>query len=134
MPKGTLKKIVGTLGRGFVLFLLLVYTVSSLKLNSVHQLFHEEEIAELHSIEKENDPCHKNIYHQQKQSGCEHKSHITGSTKCPLCEHHSNSKEILTQGFADAGIFQSLVFTFHYKEKGLSSTLLSFSGRGPPQV
>ena len=115
--------------------LLLVYTASSLRLDSIHQLFHVEDITELHSVEKESDPCHKNIYHQQKASGCAHKSHITQNTKCTICEYNNaNSKEILSGQDTAIQLFQSAELKIYFNEGSLSSYTIRISGRGPPRV
>ena len=79
------------LSRSALLLLLVLYSAAALKINSFHRLFHSAEAAELHSPEQENDPCHQSIYHQQRDSGCEHKSHISENEKCPLCEYNPSS-------------------------------------------
>jgi hypothetical protein len=125
---------ISALGSFLTLVLLLVYTAASLKLDSIHQLFHVENITELHSIEKESDPCHKNIYHQQKASGCEHKSHITENVKCPVCECNSNTKEIIPGQDEIIIHFKSQELKFFFKERNLSFCNKLISGRSPPRV
>lgn len=113
--------------------LLLIYLASSLRLDSIHQLFHVEDITELHSAEKEQDPCHKNIYHQQKESGCAHKSHITQNNKCPLCEHSTSAKVILSAEGDFEACLPSRVFEYSFSEAIPDEMNCRTSGRSPPQ-
>ena len=128
------KSKVTALGSFVTLALLLLYSVSSLRIDSVHQLFHAENVTELHSAEKENDPCHKNIYHQQKESGCEHKSHITENSKCSFCEYGGGFKEILLTRFDAAITFQQSIPESFHREESLSPYLYRGAGRSPPQA
>ena len=115
--------------------LLAVYAASSLRLDSIHQLFHAENITELHSVEKEGDPCHKNIYHQQKASGCEHKSHIIQNTKCPVCEYNNtNPKEFFPDQSDVTQYFESTELKIYFQEGHSSNNCFCVSGRGPPCV
>jgi hypothetical protein len=66
--------------------LIILYAAASLRIDSLHQYFHGDEIANLHSPEQEINPCHKSIYHQQRDNGCDHRSHVSTSSKCPVCE------------------------------------------------
>lgn len=66
------------------ILLLLLYLTGNVQVESFHELFHSFERA-LHSQEEEKDPCHRAIYHDEKEKGCEHKTHFTPIKKCPLC-------------------------------------------------
>jgi hypothetical protein len=66
-----------------VFLLLLIYSAGSVQLETLHTLFHEHD--ELHTSELEKDPCHRAVYHHEKE-GCEHKSHVTEQKKCSLCQ------------------------------------------------
>lgn len=132
--KGGKRKPTSKLGSILTLVLLLVYAASALRLNSIHQLFHAEKITELHSAEKESDPCHKNIYHQQKESGCEHKSHITENTKCNFCEYSGGFKEILSDRLNPTVSFAALNPDSFYKEEIYLLYLYRGEGRGPPKA
>lgn len=65
-------------------FLLLLYITGNVQFESFHQVFHSLEKS-LHSSEQEKDPCHRAIYHDTKDEGCDHKTHVTAVKKCPLC-------------------------------------------------
>ena len=66
------------------LLLLLLYLTGNVQVESFHKVFHSFEQA-LHSSDEEKDPCHRAIYHDSKQEGCDHKTHVTAVKKCPLC-------------------------------------------------
>ena len=66
-----------------VFLLLLIYSAGSIHLEAIHNLFHAHEV--LHSSQLEKDPCHRAVYHHEKDS-CKHKSHVTEHKKCPLCQ------------------------------------------------
>ncbi len=116
-----------------VLLLLVLYSVASLRIDSLHQFFHSRNIVELHSAEQERNPCHKNIYHQQREAGCKHQSHLTENAKCPLCEFKISSDEWLTTPGAAPHAFQLPAIQFYYPEEIPSPSLFLLSGRSPPQ-
>ncbi len=66
------------------ILLVLLYSTGNVQVESFHQVFHSIEQA-LHSSEQENDPCHRAIYHEIENQGCDHKTHVTAVKKCPLC-------------------------------------------------
>jgi hypothetical protein len=69
-----------------VLFLLVIYLVGTVELSSFHALLHNtQNQKELHSAVNESSGCHQSVYHNKKDQGCEHKSHIVANKKCDLC-------------------------------------------------
>lgn len=66
------------------ILLLGLYLTGNVQVESFHQFFHSLEKA-LHSSEQEKDPCHRAIYHEAKNEGCNHKTHVTAVKNCPLC-------------------------------------------------
>jgi hypothetical protein len=116
----------------FVMSLLMLYSAASLRIDSLHQFFHADDVAELHSAEHENNPCHKNIYHQQREAGCDHQSHLTENTKCPLCEFNISSDELLFVPDQIKITFQRAINQSSYQEGALSLSIFILSGRGPP--
>lgn len=116
-----------------LLALLILYSAASLRVDSLHQFFHAEEIVELHSLEHESDPCHKSIYHQQSEKGCHHQSHLSSNTKCPLCEHKVSSDELCFILEKDQTINYSTSSEILVKENLSSPSIFLSSGRAPPQ-
>lgn len=64
--------------------LLFLYVLGNVQVESFHQVFHSLEKA-LHSSEQEKDPCHRAIYHDEKENGCDHDTHLTAVKTCPMC-------------------------------------------------
>jgi hypothetical protein len=123
-----------TLRQACWVLLLALYAAAALKVDSIHELLHAREFAELHSIEQENNPCHKSIYHQEAERGCEHQSHITENTKCPLCEYSSSADELLTCQRADSDeVVTTSLLIFACDDIPLTRTL-AHADRGPPTI
>lgn len=69
-----------------VLVLLVIYLVGIVEVSSFHALLHNSpNQKELHSAVNESNSCHQSVYHNQKDQGCAHKSHIVANKKCDLC-------------------------------------------------
>jgi len=68
-----------------VTLLLVVYSATAVRLDLLHRYLHQENLNELHSAKQESNPCHKKIFHHSAE-GCDHQSHFTENTKCPLCD------------------------------------------------
>ncbi|MFZ6000988.1 MAG: hypothetical protein ACOYW3_10795 [Bacteroidota bacterium] len=81
-----LKKLRGGLARLLTFFLLALYAVGSLQVESFHRLLHGHDDIALHSVEQEQNDCHRAVFHNQAKGDCKHKSHVTENKKCPLCQ------------------------------------------------
>jgi hypothetical protein len=114
--------------------LLALYAAAALKVDSIHELVHAREFAELHSVEQENNPCHKSVYHQEAEKGCEHKSHITENTKCTLCEYNSSADELLTDSSTNSEETPTTSLPILPSEGFQSSSVLVHADRGPPTI
>ena len=113
------------------LLLLLLYLTGNVQVESFHKAFHSFEQA-LHSSDEEKDPCHRAIYHDSKQKGCDHKTHVTAVKKCPLCHIVPlNEKHI-----AVSHSFESFFSTSDFATFSFSFTVTEISGnlsaRAPP--
>lgn len=73
--------------RGFFICLLLaLYLCGTSGFEILHHIIHLHEHAVEHTEQAEEDPCHRALYHQDKENGCEHRSHIVVADKCDLCD------------------------------------------------
>ena len=113
------------------LLLLLLYLTGNVQVESFHKAFHTFEQV-LHSSDEEKDPCHRAIYHDSKQKGCDHKTHVTTVKKCPLCHIvPMNDKHIAVghsfESFFSPSGFDEVLFSFTTTE--ISGSL---SARAPP--
>lgn len=70
------------------IFLLVAYLFVFLFSNISHEIAHDhEESQELHTLEAEQDDCHRTIYHAEKNNGCDHREHFLPYTaSCDLCD------------------------------------------------
>jgi hypothetical protein len=113
------------------LLLLLLYLAGNVQVESFHQVFHSFEQA-LHSSDQEKDPCHRAIYHDSKQEGCDHKTHFTAVKKCPLCHIVPLSEKHIAvshsfESISSLSDFEN--FSFSIPATELSGNL---SARAPP--
>ena len=112
----------------------MLYAAAAVKINSFHDLFHGQERVELHSPEQETSPCHKSVYHQQSEKGCEHKSHITENTKCPLCEFNVTPDQLIEgiSALSKTERDQSNAIVWFDTEPASANVILT--SRGPPAI
>ena len=113
------------------LLLLFLYFAGNVQVESFHKAFHTFEQV-LHSSDQEKDPCHRAIYHDSRQQGCDHKTHVTAVKKCPLCHIvPMNEKHIAVshsfETFFSPSDFKEVSFLFSVTE--ISGAL---SARAPP--
>ena len=78
------KRLRGRLKALSAVLLLLLYVMGSVQVETFHETLHSFEKS-LHSSDQEKDPCHRAIYHETNNEGCDHKTHVTAVKKCPLC-------------------------------------------------
>jgi len=79
------KRMLAVLRAGSVILLLVFYAAGVLQVESLHAFLHDHQQEELHTLEQENDLCHRAIYHGEKQNDCGHKTHVKKSDSCSLC-------------------------------------------------
>ena len=123
-----------SLSKAALCMLLLLYSLAALKVDSFHELFHAEELKELHSAEHENNPCHKSIYHQQAEPSCEHKSHITENTKCPLCECNISLDQLLSRRSDVINIDSISTLELFTSTDLITAAQFVSADRGPPAI
>ncbi len=85
LPGKNRSKIVVAIARGCGLALLLaVYVLGSSNIY-VHGFLSHHPLPDQHAAEVENDPCHISLYHQERDGGCEHDTHLVAIEKCAFC-------------------------------------------------
>lgn len=73
--------------------LLLIFYVFGSHVQEIHRSLHSDhQQSVLHYPQQEEDPCHRNLFHHEKNA-CEHKTHISNSEKCSLCEWNAYKEE-----------------------------------------
>jgi hypothetical protein len=111
-------------------FALALYIAGSTGYGLLHQ--HSSQVS--HSIEEENDPCHKAIYHVEQENACEHGSHISKKESCCDCHLLFHSDQIIFRNSLthadDLQVFdQGILIVAHPEE-----IALYHPSRGPPSV
>lgn len=121
--------------RRILLWLVLgAYAIAMVPEDSLHQLFHSEEFAALHSVKNESDPCHLRLYHQVPESACNHDSHVVKDDNCN-CHHFFTSKQHTATTvyiFSSSPIYKTFISTL--KLQYPEASLAYCSSRAPPSA
>lgn len=133
-PKANAKKgLRRCLKTSSILLLLFLYTAGNVQLESFHSVFHSLEKA-LHSAEQEKDPCHRAIYHDAADEGCDHKTHVTAVKKCPLCHVVPFNDQLL----ASSNAFEAASYpenrNSYYTAILVVNSSIALPARAPPVV
>ena len=113
----------------------LLANVPSITFHALIHQHHEAENIAFHSVENENDACHRRVYHHDIAKGCEHKSHInTEKKECDWCKVFPiNDVFILAENTFIFSHFQANFTLKTSKITFFSYTYLSNPpSRGPP--
>lgn len=115
-----------------VILLLTIYMCGSAGSGLFHRLFHGHESLIAHTPELEKDPCHRVVYHYEKDNVCQHESHFGVYETCGHCDILCNHDQITVRHdsnqTAQPGTFISVTLTF--AESG--ETFLHRPSRAPP--
>jgi hypothetical protein len=113
--------------------LLLLYFIGNVEIQGFHDIVHSFERS-LHTPAEEADPCHRAIYHDPSNDGCDHETHVRAVKQCPLChvipinvQHFEASNSfVFFSTKSDHEIYQA--------SEVLESQLSSPQPRGPPTI
>jgi hypothetical protein len=131
-PKANAKKGFGKCFKtASILLLLFLYTAGNVQLESFHSVFHSLEKA-LHSAEQEKDPCHRAIYHDAKDEGCDHKTHVTAVKECPLCHVVPFNDQLLTSDNTFESISFPDLLSSNYAAILVANSADNLPARAPP--
>ena len=114
-----------------VAFVLLFYTLGSINVQALHGFSHHERET-LHNAQNESDPCHIRIYHEASAEACDHPTHFSEDTKCPLCDsqiHNTHLKYELAIALESHSNFTFLAVA---DSDASSETVTRAIGRAPP--
>ena len=117
--------------KSFILTLALaLYIAGSTGYGLLHQ--HPSQVS--HSIEAENDPCHKAIYHVEEEKACKHESHISKKESCCDCHLLFHSDQIIFRNSLAQSrnhqVFDGSILILSHPEE----ITLYHPSRGPPLV
>jgi hypothetical protein len=114
------------------LLLVVLYIVGTSQLGFLYALGHDHDVQISHSQKEEKDPCHRQIYHNDVEAGCDHDVHLTVINKCDLCDFAVHvDKTLLTPALR---LTQKLDqnFVSFYKSNLESYWAVLSSSRAPP--
>jgi len=115
-----------------VVVLAVAYIIGNSPDEALHKLFHNQEVTVVHTIDQEKDSCHRTIYHQEKEDGCKHKSHISKVDKCNLCHALSHIDQFAISGSTCEFILTDVESTGKLTSHHLSLFKTNLPARAPP--
>ena len=115
-------------------FLLIGYTIGNIEIDGFHELFHAQNNIVDHSIQQENDSCHRTIYHQARKNGCEHKAHLTKTEKCSLCHLLFHADQLAFSDSSCEFIQSGFICTKEFISVQLAGIDNNLPSRAPPFI
>jgi hypothetical protein len=115
-----------------LVILVCLYLVGLVRVEGLHDSVHKFSDQEIHSLINEQDPCHRSLFHNDPNDGCDHKTHVAQFDLCTLCglalhSEYANDHQVIHFGnkIASASIAEPL-------PEFLIQTPLRKSPRAPP--
>jgi hypothetical protein len=115
-----------------VVLLAAAYIIGNSPDEALHKLFHNQEAVVVHTIDQEKNSCHRSIYHQEKEDGCQHKSHISKVDACSLCHALSHIDQIAISDSTCEFISTGVEITGKLISHHLSLIETNLPARAPP--
>jgi hypothetical protein len=116
--------------------MLMLYVMAFFLTPSFEHHHHDTDEDHLCTVENEVDPCHRVIFHQDVQQGCQHEEHfIAHHESCEVCDKLLTVHPKLMDVWADAIVLYGSDFTQVVANKVLTnSTSQQKFARGPPML
>jgi len=114
--------------------LLFLYITGAISTDLVHQIIHSHSDVALHSALNEKNPCHKDIYHREKDNGCKHTAHLIKVEKCKHCHILFHADQVTLSATSSKITFHDFVVLTNFMSVTLSGINLQQSLRGPPTI
>lgn len=131
--KGKIVRATCQLAKGWaVISLLFLYVLGSSNIESFHSLFHEHEATVLHTEQNEADPCHIALYHQERDGGCHHDSHLIKEDNCSLCHAQLHNAQIAEVSSVTLPVTFCVVSSSNSFELHVEGVDFQSVGRAPP--
>lgn len=119
--------------RALTLLLMILYISGTTSIEILHSMLHNDQVtAVAHTQTEEQDPCHRIIYHNDTEHGCDDDSHLATSDKCEMCDVAFHADQT---GLPDVLFNAAHFFNAHfslYKENLDSYCAVIASSRAPP--
>ena len=133
MSKGIHNKTTNCFRACCAVFLLVLYITGNTQFEGFHKLFHAHQVVADHSIANEKDPCHRSIYHHEKNKDL-HRSHLIKAENCNLCHVFFHTDQLT---FADSSckfIPSGSAFTERLIAVQLTDIIVQLPLRAPPVI
>lgn len=135
LPSGiALERILKSIRSLFSVFLLVIYVVGAIGVDLLHHYIHNHQDTEVHSSIVEKDPCHRSIFHGERENGCDHKAHFTSTEKCKVGHVIFQTQQELTRAYTRVAVTESTPVIFAYRVSLTTTSLNQPHLRGPPVV
>jgi len=95
-------------------------------------LLHGHQTLISHSADQEKDPCHRAIYHFEKENICKHNSHVATKEKCDQCYIFFHSDQMFVRNPAIPSDDFEFVISGVLTPTLLSDVSLHHPSRAPP--
>jgi len=122
--------------RSLMLVLVYMFGWSLSTLSFLHN--HDEHSCDhsvVHDIKAESDPCHRSIFHADKENGCKHDGHFENIKKeCFLCSDHFGSEVLISKIFLFGTLDFSKETYCSFYNNNISRTYNIQLTRGPPAL
>ena len=128
-----MKKTGSSAVRALTLLLMILYISGSTSIELLHSMLDNDQVtAVAHTQKQEQDPCHRIIYHNDTEHGCDDDSHLIASDKCDMCDvaFHADQTGLPDVSFS-AEHFLNAHFSL-YKANLDSYCAVIASSRAPP--
>lgn len=113
-------------------WLLVIYAAGTISVDLLHHVVHDDTHSESHSEVAEQDPCHTTLFHNNKTTGCDHKTHVTAPPKCKYSHVVFKSLQVIVITSPAKEVLSGSPVQFVYRFFVIESTRHTQPLRGPP--
>jgi hypothetical protein len=113
--------------------LLVLYVIGSFGIERFHSITHHTEQDARHSGEEETNPCHRAVYHQDGENGCDHRTHLSAGDACDICGLAGQIDQIIFVDFVCSSCNSTLQVDLYGLRPDSYNAVIS-SSRAPPSI
>lgn len=114
------------------ILLIAFYFIGNTQVEVFHEFLHHHDSIVVHTFEAEKDPCHRSLFHRDKNDGCEHKTHLTTAYKCKLCSFFCHSDHLIVSNSFSEFTPSDCILISELKSVQLTGDPAQQSSRAPP--
>ena len=117
-----------------IFLLLILFIVGTSHAGLLYAFGHDRHVQVSHSYNEERDPCHRKIYHNDVNAGCDHDVHLTVVDKCDLCKFAVHVDKALLTSVNQLTLKLDQNTVSFYKRNLDSYWAVLSSSRAPPTI